>query len=509
MRLNTISTLDLIYLNYKYFFVLQSFYKKHPLQLSLVAISGLGILWYIIYKASSTCFTHDESYTYTRYVHQSFMDIISYKTPYTNNHILNTVLMKYSEVFFGSSELSLRLPNIFAFILYSVFSTLLFCKYSPNLVFPFYLLMVLNPYLLDFFALARGYGLSIGFLVMSLYYLSLHFTSKQNKHLILFNVGAFLAVMSNFSLLNYYMCALIIYNVINYVAPKLESRNNPFHFFKLNKINILSVIISGMVLYEPLRRISKMSLLDFGGKNGFIEDTLGSVIYDFFYEMYVTPFYEIILKTIVLLVVALTTLLIIKNVVQKKNDFFKTHITLVFANLLLLALAIITIMQHLILNNDYYVHRFALFFYPLFILNFVFLLNYFVRSFSIVIISISYICSFLAGFNIYINHATTSYKDWKFDSNAKVVMQKMVSEHEKYPNKQIQLGINWLFEPNTNFYRFTWDLKWLNPTHRNGISKHDDYFYVLETDTEFDSLATNPIIYKDLVANAVLFKNAN
>ena len=55
--------------------------KKNPLQLSLVLLSGLGIVWYIIYKASTTSYTHDESYTYTHYVHQGFMDIVSYKTP--------------------------------------------------------------------------------------------------------------------------------------------------------------------------------------------------------------------------------------------------------------------------------------------------------------------------------------------------------------------------------------------------------------------------------------------
>ena len=273
--------------------------KKIPLQLSLVLLSGLGIVWYIIYKASHTSFTHDESYTYTHYVHQGFMDIVSYKTPYTNNHILNTVLMKYCELLFGSSELSLRLPNILAFILYSIFIILLLYKYIPKLMFPFYLLMVLNPHLLDFFALARGYGLSFAFLLMSLYYLSLYFTSKQNKHLILFNVGAFLAVMSNFSLLNYYVAALIVYNIVSYVVLKIDSTSNNYHFYKQNKINIVSVILSGMVLYEPLRRISKMSLLDFGGKNGFLEDTVGTAIYSFFYEMYVTPFWETIFKVFI------------------------------------------------------------------------------------------------------------------------------------------------------------------------------------------------------------------
>lgn len=483
--------------------------KKIPLQLSLVLLSGLGIVWYIIYKASTTSYTHDESYTYTHYVHQGFMDIVSYKTPYTNNHILNTVLMKYCELLFGSSELSLRLPNILAFILYSIFIILLLYKYIPKLMFPFYLLMVLNPHLLDFFALARGYGLSFAFLLMSLYYLSLYFTSKQNKHLILFNVGAFLSVMSNFSLLNYYVAALIVYNIVSYVVLKIDSTSNNYHFYKQNKINIVSVILSGMVLYEPLRRISKMSLLDFGGKNGFMEDTVGTAIYSFFYEMYVTPFLETMFKIFIVSVVALTLIIILKAIVQRNITLFKVHISLVLINLILLAIVTITIAQHLILGNDYYIHRFALFFYPIFILNFTFLFNYFFQLSKTTSVSISYLCASLALFNIYINHNTAFYKDWKIDSDVKSMMQNLVLEHEKYPNKNMRLGINWLFEPGVNFYRYTWDLKWLNPAHRRGISKYDDYFYILNTDKEYMDLSNKPVVYKNEQTGAVLLKNPN
>jgi len=489
--------------------ILNPSHKKFPLQLSLVLLSGLGIVWYIIYKASHTSFTHDESYTYTHYVHQGFMDIISYKTPYTNNHILNTVLMKYCELLFGSSELSLRLPNILAFILYSIFTILLLYKYIPKLMFPFYLLMLLNPHLLDFFALARGYGLSFAFLLMSFYYLSLYFTSKQNRHLILFNVGAFLAVMSNFSLLNYYVAALIVYNIVSYVILKLDPTSNNYHFYKQNKINIVSVILSGMVLYEPLRRISKMSLLDFGGKNGFMEDTIGTAIYSFFYEMYVTPFWETIFKFFIVSVVVLTLIIILKAIFQRNVTLFKAHISLVLINLILLAIVAITIAQHLILGNDYYIHRFALFFYPIFILNFTFLLNYFFQLSKTTSVSISYLCASLALFNIYINHNTAFYKDWKIDSDVKSMMQNLVLEHEKYPNKNIRLGINWLFEPGVNFYRYTWDLKWLTPAHRRGISKYDDYFYILITDKEYMDLSNKPVVYKNEQTGAVLLKNTN
>lgn len=488
----------------------QPFYKKISLQLCLVVVFGLGLLWYISYKAFHLSFTHDEAYTYTHYVHQAFMDIISYKTPYTNNHILNTVLMKYSEVFFGSSELALRLPNILAFVIYSVFSVLLFYKYCPKLILPFYLLMVLNPYLLDFFALARGYGLSIGFLVMSLYYLCLYFTSKHNKHLILFNAGAFLAVLSNFSLLNYYVAALITYNVVLYAVSKIDSSNSSYHFFKQNKINIASVILTGAVLYEPLRRISKMSLLDFGGKNGFMEDTVSTAVYSFFYEMHVPDFYMLLLKTAFTITVVLSLGLIVLKFIKKKSLFFVRKSPNILVNVILPSIILMTILQHLLLGNDFYIQRFALFFYPLYILNFVFLLSHFYDSGfkkTIAISSVIVACLFI--YNLKLNYNLIYYKDWKWDRDIKCMIQKLVIEHQKNPDKQIRLGINWLFEPDVNFYRYTWNLSWLNPAHRRGISQYDDYFYILDIDKEFESLSNKPVIYKDDVSGAVLIKNTH
>ena len=128
---------------------------KNSLQFILIGLTAVGLLYLIVDKAYRLSFTHDESYTYLHYVHQGFMDIISYKTPYTNNHILNTVLIKYFEELFGKSELIYRMPNILAFILYSVYGAMLLHKHTPKLLFPSYLLLVLNPLFARFFWLSK------------------------------------------------------------------------------------------------------------------------------------------------------------------------------------------------------------------------------------------------------------------------------------------------------------------------------------------------------------------
>ena len=82
----------------------------------------IALVVFDIYKAAHASFTIDESDTYLHWVNSSFMDIISYANPGTNNHILNTLLMKLFQALFGTSELILRLPNILAHILYLIFS---------------------------------------------------------------------------------------------------------------------------------------------------------------------------------------------------------------------------------------------------------------------------------------------------------------------------------------------------------------------------------------------------
>lgn len=482
-------------------------HKKNNLQLSLTVLSFMGCLIYIIYKAFHLSFTHDESYTYLHYVHQGFMDIISYKTPYTNNHILNTVLIKYSEELFGNSEIVLRLPNILAFILYSVFAILFLQKKCPNLLLPFYLLLTLHPFLLEFFALARGYGLSIGFLMMSVYFISRYLMEPKSGSLIWFNLAAFLAVMSNFSLLNYYAAALIAFNLYTYLLLKTRTNDiQSFSFFKLNKINFVSLLISGMVLYEPLRRLSKIGLLDFGGKNGFLADTVGSSIDDLFYEMPAPLFLSVLIKAFIVFVCFGILFLIIINLIKRNSGFFERYAFLVFVNLTLYSIVLITQVQHLLLGNDYYIHRFALFLYPLFVLNLIAALDYFYIKTGTISLLISYCFAGILFYNFSLNYNLNHFKEWRYDKDTKEVMQKLIAEHTNNPDKKIQLGISWLFEPTTNFYRYTWNLNRIVPTHRKGITGREDYWYLFGNDPEFNKLKPGEIMFKNKETGVFLIK---
>lgn len=75
---------------------------------------------YVILRAINISFSHDESLTFTIFEgNRKWL-----KT--ANNHWLNTILAYISSRIFGYSELSLRLPNIISFPIFSYYCFKLF-----------------------------------------------------------------------------------------------------------------------------------------------------------------------------------------------------------------------------------------------------------------------------------------------------------------------------------------------------------------------------------------------
>jgi hypothetical protein len=122
--------------------------------------------------------------------------------PDANNHILNSILAGISHKYLGYSAFSIRLPNLLSFLLYAFFVYKIGEKLKQNLSqWGFYMGMLFPIYFIQFFALSRGYGMSMAFLIGSIYY-TLNLYSK--KSLTSFSLGIFcllLGVYANMAIL--------------------------------------------------------------------------------------------------------------------------------------------------------------------------------------------------------------------------------------------------------------------------------------------------------------------
>lgn len=443
-------------------------------------LSGSLLFLYVLLKANVSSFTHDESFSYLQYCHQSFMQLISFSDWYTNNHILNSVFMKYAAMLFGNSELALRLPNLVLLLVYMLFAYLLFRKSHPIVALVTFLLLSSNRLLMDLFGLARGYGLSCGFMLMSLYFFLAYLRESKKSNLALFHFAALLAALSNFTLLIFYAALLLVYNLHCILKARFILKQR-FEVFKVNKAHILPLGLVGAVLYEPVRRVITYSKLNFGGKNGFFEDTVGSLITNtFHYSNFSSPV-EAGFMSLFAFIVLSALFLILRNCMRGNSSFFDRYQNWIVCNLLLVVISIIIIAQHHILGNDYPVARFSIFLFPLFILHFGFFIDYLMsfRYRKAIAIGISglaatSIISFVNTSDLY------SSAEWGYDKHTKDMILALDAHQESNLNldRQINLACNWLFEPTINFYRVTKGYDWLAPVRKEDAYGKEDFYFI-------------------------------
>jgi len=135
-----------------------------PLVLPVTAIFAL--LWAVA-RACVQSITIDEADTYLVWVARH--DPSQWEAA-SNNHVLNSLLMRLFTSVFGVSHLSVRAPALLGAALYILAAYLLCRKLTPELrvQWPVFVCLVYNPFIFDHLVAARGYALALGFLMCML-----------------------------------------------------------------------------------------------------------------------------------------------------------------------------------------------------------------------------------------------------------------------------------------------------------------------------------------------------
>lgn len=131
-----------------------------------ILIALFTFVW-IFHRAAVQSITLDEATTYLYWVRP---EGTAFWTPHSNNHILNSILMRLSVWLFGLGHLSLRLPALIGGAIYICSSFNLTRRLAPRPLLQAILLICFlwNPFVMDYMVAARGYGLALGFLGLSL-----------------------------------------------------------------------------------------------------------------------------------------------------------------------------------------------------------------------------------------------------------------------------------------------------------------------------------------------------
>ncbi len=396
-----------------------------------------------VYRASTMSMTHDESGTYLFFQKEDVSQYLYQKKLWksANNHLLNTVGMQASVALFGQSDLTVRLPNVFAQFLY-LFSILgvirlLFQSWEMQ-VFAFCLL-ALNPFVNDFFCLARGYGLSTGFQMFSIYQFVLFLKHPKTLHLVLAYLGvgfASLALFTNLLFVPVFTGALWLV----YFLDRERYKDLVLDIFTAP---IVAAVAIGILVYVPVTALSALDEFKWGAKSLF--KTNVNLAKDCLYgKRYLGPDSKDIFSVILAATVLLGAFYPI--VINKLKEKYAQHRAYLFVSLSFILLLIGMVCAFFILGSKYPDGRKSTMLIPLMALIISFFFD------SITWKYMKYVTLALAAF-LFIHFAITlrftQVKEWWYDKSTKDFVEIV---HNDAKGSELTLGTNWIFHPTSTYY---------------------------------------------------------
>ncbi|HPS63182.1 MAG TPA: hypothetical protein PLK82_08970, partial [Bacteroidales bacterium] len=423
-----------------------------------------------VYKALTTSFTHDESLTYNHYVTAPLGDILTLKEASPNSHLLNTLLMKAFSAIFGPSPLVLRFPNLLAHLGFLVFTFLLLRRSHPLLLLPLFILVNANPYLLDFFALARGNGLSLSFLAGSLFFFLEFARNCRIRAFTWSSLLATLAVLSHTTLVYYFLPLSALSLLLPVVQPVLRpsgAHQTRYPWKGVILVNALSLLALAALLWVPVHKLVATGQLFYGGETGFWKDTVGTLIETFLYGARAGAGSWVLKGIIVMVMVMAPVVLFLRKKDVSGTTGHDRDLLLLY--LLLLSASVIVTAQFYLLGIKLPIRRYGLMFAPLFMLTLGYLLNFLAedRNGKLVIIFATWILAGLFTAHTIRSFSSSTFLDWTYEKNTARMMEVLERDHRGNPSGQpVTMGITWLYEPTINYYRQTRPLSWLQPVTR-------------------------------------------
>lgn len=440
-----------------------------------------GIVFFtVLFKLIYVPITHDEVSTTFTLKNSSFWELITYNDPVPNNHILNSILTKLVVSVTGVSQISIRVVNLIFFGVFALgtwrISKTLFSLKSYFFI-PASLIFITNPYLLDFFSLCRGYGISVAFCTLSLSYLISGFSLKVNKHIWWALIFSSLASYANFTLL-YFWSSTIIVAFLYFIIYRKELRLGLIK----NVIWLLILsLIYGVMIALPILKMTSTNQFRFWNSNGFYTDTFYPLVKESLYGSKALFFqlYEVISYLAIGILFFNFCYLILKS--RKKELRTKLIQNPIFVTTLILLLTVtINIAHAFLLDSPYLSGRTALFYYPLFVGCFISTFALFSPSnlpktklfFSL---TVTLLCL------IQLVHTWKSdlFLEWYYDAKTLKVIEFLDRERD---GGNVTLDTDWIFNPSFSFYDQFNEIKWLKlgsydkEIHPNTNSK---YYYVM------------------------------
>jgi hypothetical protein len=435
------------------------------LQLALGAL----LLAYTLIRAQRLSFTHDEALTYFNGVLAPLADTLSFSGALpSNNHLLNSLLASVTARL-GTDALSLRLPNLLAHVLYVGTALALASALRPPLARVLgFVVLTLHPFLLDFFAMCRGYGLACAFTLLSLYLLLRCAAAPRARPGLACtaSLAAALAVLSNLSFLVFFfalVCVSCGVELLKFAAQRAAGEAPRLRPLLATLAVQLTVVATLSAYVIPIGlKLRAMNELYYGGEVGFLQDTLGTLLEaSLYYHPY--PGWAVGMLQALAAVAFVGALVLALRAVRNRDP-----LPLV-ACAVPLVTASICVVQHYVLGTKYPVDRTALFFVPM--LSVMLVTASRAAPSARVCVSALGIAALLLSLNAARSLNFRYQAQWGYDAATRRMLEHL---SDARGGKRVLLGLHWLFGPAVRYYREQLGLDWLQVAR---LTDECDYYY--------------------------------
>lgn len=451
-------------------------------------VLGVALLSYAALRAWLLSFTWDEAYSYLQFVRRPLtFASLGLAPPFhrmsANNHFLATWLMILCDRLIGPSEWALRLPSLLALALYLRFAARLGQRIPDPLPrLALFVALTAHPYLLDFFSLARGYGLASAFALGSLEALLCAFEQPAARGPALRSLlYAALAAWAHMTMLLHLAALGLVLALAQTALPEPPSIRSGPRLRAWARRSASIAALTGAVLL-PLAYLAfhwkQAGALFFGGREGFWKDTILSLAESLLYGQYSGPTSRLLVASLGVAIVfaAGARALCLATTSPNPRAAFPS---VLFVLLLLESAG--GALQHEILGTPYLQSRTAI---SLFLLAATLVAwtlaaeRTFPRLARATLVSLA--CVLLI--HLVRSANLSSVHDWKFDAETRTMLADLNEARPPTPPAglpSLTLGVPLWFVPSANYYRVTRGLDWLSPVRALEVTNRlHDFFYL-------------------------------
>jgi hypothetical protein len=437
-----------------------------------------------VYRAATQSISIDEAYTYDHFVSKSFADMMTADYD-ANNHVLYTMLAQLSVQWFGLSELSMRIPALLGGLIFFIALFLL-----TRLLFPagwirllILCLVSLNPFVLDFLCVGRGYGLANALFLLSLY------ATLRRWPMPVGGVLLGLAVAANLTFVVPGIALIAVQSLLLVREQGWKAVGRWVLLFVLPATAVAALFVAVPLSYGDPSSFYFGTDQPSASLKSFLEMSLyreHSPLRDFgrSFSSTITP------------VIILLALLLVRWAFS--NLVCGVFVTSLFGIFL----------AHLLFGVLYPYRRTGLYLVILFVLSCGAALQlldgerfrWFRRGFAI-IIALPVLTLFLAQTNM------RMYGEWTFDQDFLQLVDHLVADHKMAdPKMKVTVGLNPLYVFQLGFYRASRGLNWIEAFDLGTPGKQFDYYFLRPEDRHLIKernlrlIFTEPASYGQLAA---------